>query len=221
MSDTSIYTARVPASRALGLVPMVVEQSPRGERAYDIFSRLLKERIIFLTGYIDNQLVNLVIAQILYLESENPEKDIHFYINSSGGSISAGMSIYDTMQFVRCDVTTLCLGIAASMGAVLLAGGTQGKRFALPHSRIMIHQPSGNSQGQATDIEIQAKQILLMQDWLNELLAKHTNKSKKTIAEDTDRDTWMSANEAKDYGIIDQVQHTRANKMDNDLDKSS
>jgi len=188
---------------------MVIEQSARGERAYDIFSRLLKERIVFLSGILDDRMVDLIIAQLLYLESENPEKDIHFYINSPGGSISAGLCIYDTIQFVRCDISTMCLGVAASMSAVLLAGGTRGKRFALPHSRIMIHQPSGGSRGQAADIEIQAQQVLLMQDKLNSILAQHTGQDIEIISRDTDRDKWMSSEQARDYGIIDQVQQAR------------
>ena len=188
-----------------GLVPMVVEQTPRGERAFDIYSRLLKERIIFITGPIDDYISNLAIAQLLFLESENPDKDISIYINSPGGVISSGLAIYDTMQFVSPSISTLCIGQAASMGALLLCGGDKKKRFALPHSRIMIHQPLGGFQGQASDIEIHAKEILLMKKKVNEILAKHTGKSMKTIEKDTDRDNFLNANEAKDYGIVDDI----------------
>jgi ATP-dependent Clp protease protease subunit len=193
----------------LGLVPMVVEQSARGERAYDIFSRLLKERIVFLVGPVDDAVANLVVAQLLFLESENPDKDINLYINSPGGSVTAGMSIYDTMQFVRCDVSTMCVGQAASMGAFLLGAGTPGKRFALPNARVMIHQPSGGSRGVAADIEIQAREILLMRERLNRILAQHTGQTAEKIAEDTERDFWMTAQEARDYGLIDLVQEPR------------
>jgi ATP-dependent Clp protease protease subunit len=193
----------------LGLVPMVVEQSARGERAYDIFSRLLKERIIFLVGPVDDAVANLVVAQLLFLESENPDKDINLYINSPGGSVTAGMSIYDTMQFVRCDVSTMCVGQAASMGAFLLAAGTPGKRYALPNARVMIHQPSGGSRGVAADIEIQAREILLMRERLNRILALHSGQTAEKIAEDTERDYWMTAHEAKDYGLVDLVQEPR------------
>ena len=199
----------VPGISNLNLVPMVVEQSARGERAYDIYSRLLKDRIVFLVGPVEDQVANLVVAQFLYLESENPDKDINLYINSPGGSVTAGLSIYDTMQFVRCDIATMCVGQAASMGSFLLAAGAQGKRMALPNSRMMIHQPSGGSQGVAADIEIQAKEILLMRRRLNELLAEHTGQSIERIGEDTDRDFWMSSDEAKDYGLIDVVQLPR------------
>jgi len=193
----------------LGLVPMVVEQSARGERAYDIFSRLLKERIIFLVGPVDDNVANLVVAQLLFLESENPDKDINLYINSPGGSVTAGMSVYDTMQFVRCDVSTMCIGQAASMGAFLLGAGTPGKRYALPNARVMIHQPSGGSRGVAADIEIQAREILLMRERLNRILAQHTGQTPERIAEDTERDFWMTAHEAKDYGLVDLVQEPR------------
>ncbi|MFM8354069.1 MAG: ATP-dependent Clp endopeptidase proteolytic subunit ClpP [Gammaproteobacteria bacterium] len=196
----------------LGLVPMVVEQSARGERAYDIFSRLLKERIIFLVGPVDDAVANLVVAQLLFLESENPDKDINLYINSPGGSVTAGMSIYDTMQFVRCDVSTMCVGQAASMGAFLLAAGTPSKRYALPNARVMIHQPSGGSRGVAADIAIQAREILLMRERLNRILAEHTGQSEQRIAEDTERDFWMTATEAADYGLIDTVQSARRKK---------
>ena len=193
----------------LGMVPMVVEQSSRGERAFDIYSRLLKDRIIFLVGPVEDQMANLVVAQLLYLESENPDKDIHLYINSPGGSVTAGMSIYDTMQFIRPDVSTMCVGQAASMGAFLLASGAAGKRFALPNSRMMLHQPSGGSRGVAADIEIQAQEILLMRERLNKILAEHTGQSIEKIAEDTDRDFWMSPDEAENYGLVDSVKHPR------------
>jgi ATP-dependent Clp protease protease subunit len=199
----------LPEISNLGLVPMVVEQSARGERAYDIYSRLLKDRIVFMVGPVDDQVANLVVAQLLFLESENPDKDISLYINSPGGSVTAGMSIYDTMQFLRCDVSTMCIGQAASMGSFLLAAGTAGKRYGLPNSRMMIHQPSGGSTGVAADIEIAAKEILLMRERLNQLLAGHTGQTVERIAEDTDRDFWMSPVEAKDYGLIDVVQEPR------------
>ena len=194
----------------LGMVPMVVEQTSRGERAYDIYSRLLKERIIFLVGPVEDHMANLVVAQMLFLESENPDKDINFYINSPGGSVTAGMSIYDTMQFIKPDVSTLCVGQAASMGAFLLAAGTKGKRFALPNSRMMLHQPSGGSRGVAADIEIQAQEILLMREQLNNLIAEHTGKSPEVIAKDTDRDFWMSPDSALEYGLIDKIQKSRS-----------
>ena len=187
------------------LVPMVVEQTARGERAFDIYSRLLKERVIFITGPINDNLSKLIVAQLLFLESENPKKDINIYINSPGGVISSGLAIYDTMQFVSPSISTLCIGQAASMGALLLCGGDKKKRFALPNSRIMIHQPLGGFQGQASDIEIHAKEILLMKKKVNEILAKHTGKSMKTIEKDTDRDNFLNANEAKDYGIVDDI----------------
>lgn len=187
------------------LVPMVVEQTARGERSYDIYSRLLKERVIFMVGQVDDYMANLVVAQLLFLESENPDKDIHLYINSPGGSVTAGLSIYDTMQFIKPDVSTMCIGQAASMGALLLAGGTKGKRYALPHSRVMIHQPSGGAQGQASDIHIQAQEILQMRERLNKILSNHTGQSIEMIAKDTDRDNFMSSAQAVDYGLIDQV----------------
>ena len=193
----------------LGLVPMVVEQSARGERAYDIYSMLLKERIVFLVGPVEDNVANLVVAQLLYLESENPDKDIHLYINSPGGSVTAGMAIYYTMQFIRSDVSTMCIGQAASMGSFLLAAGAPGKRYCLPNSRMMIHQPSGGSRGVAADIEIQAKEILLMRERLNQMLAAHTGQPVERIAEDTDRDFWMSPEEAVQYGLIDTVQTPR------------
>ena len=197
-------------TQALGLVPMVVEQSGRGERAYDIYSRLLKERVIFLVGPVNDQMANLIVAQLLFLESENPDKDISLYINSPGGSVSAGLAIFDTMNFIKPDVSTLCTGMAASMGAFLLAAGAKGKRFSLPNSRIMIHQPSGGSQGQASDIEIQAKEILYLRERLNKILADATGKSMEQIHKDTDRDRFMSGDEAADYGLIDKVLISRA-----------
>jgi ATP-dependent Clp protease, protease subunit len=192
-------------TQALGLVPMVIEQSGRGERAYDIYSRLLRERIVFLVGPVNDQTANVVVAQMLFLESENPDKEIFLYINSPGGSVSAGLSVYDTMQFIKPDVSTLCMGLAASMGAFLLAAGTKGKRLALPNSRIMIHQPSGGTQGQASDIEIQAREILRLRETLNAILAERTGQSLDKIKADSERDYFMSAPEAKDYGLIDQV----------------
>lgn len=195
--------------QALNLVPMVVEQTSRGERAYDIYSRLLKERVLFLVGPVEDNVANVIVAQLLYLESENPDKDIHFYINSPGGSVTAGMAIYDTMQFIKPNVSTMCIGQAASMGSLLLAGGEKGKRFCLPHSRVMIHQPLGGFQGQATDIDIHAKEILYVRERLNEILSIHTGQSIETIQKDTERDNFMSAEAAKDYGLIDQVLHDR------------
>jgi|TARA_R110000751_G_scaffold47815_10_gene106943 ATP-dependent Clp protease protease subunit len=192
-----------------GLVPMVVEQNARGERAYDIYSRLLKERVIFLVGPVEDYMANLVVAQLLFLESENPDKDIHLYINSPGGSVTAGMAIYDTMQFIKPDVSTVCIGQAASMGALLLAGGAAGKRYALPNSRVMIHQPLGGYQGQATDIEIHTKEILTIREKLNRILAHHTGQDFDTIANDTDRDNFMAANQAVEYGLIDAVLERR------------
>ena len=191
--------------KALNLVPMVVEQTSRGERAYDIYSRLLKERVIFLVGAVDDHVANVIVAQMLFLEAENPEKDISFYINSPGGVVTAGMAIYDTMQFIKPDVSTICIGQAASMGALLLAAGTPGKRYALPNSRVMIHQPSGGSQGQATDIEIQAREILALRQRLNEILSRHTGQDLDAIARDTERDNFKSAEAAKEYGLVDEV----------------
>jgi ATP-dependent Clp protease protease subunit len=196
-------------TRALNLVPMVVEQTPRGERAYDIYSRLLKERVVFLVGPVDDHVANLIVAQLLFLESENPEKDISLYINSPGGSVSAGLAIYDTMQFIKPDVSTMCVGQAASMGALLLTAGAKGKRYCLPHSRVMIHQPLGGYQGQATDIEIHTREILKVRSQLNEILALHSGQSVETIAEDTERDNFMSPQEAKEYGLIDELIDTR------------
>ena len=197
--------------RALGLVPMVIEQSGRGERAYDIYSRLLKERVVFLVGPVNDATANLIVAQMLFLESENPDKDIHFYINSPGGSVSAGMAIFDTMQFIKPDVSTLCVGQAASMGALLLAAGDKTKRFCLPNSRVMIHQPMGGFQGQASDVEIHAKEILYLRGRLNEILVKHTGKTLEVIERDTDRDFFMGAEEAVKYGIVDKVLTSREN----------
>lgn len=205
MSDTMFMQNPHDIQAAGGLVPMVVEQSARGERAYDIYSRLLKERIIFLVGPVEDYTANLVVAQLLFLEAENPDKDIHLYINSPGGSVTAGMSIYDTMQFIKPDVSTMCIGQAASMGALLLAGGAAGKRFCLPHSRMMIHQPLGGFQGQASDFEIHAREILTIRDRLNKILADHTGQPMDVIAKDTDRDNFMSGEEAVKYGLIDQV----------------
>ncbi len=192
-------------TQGLGMVPMVIEQSGRGERAYDIYSRLLRERVIFLVGPVNDQSANVVVAQLLFLESENPDKDISLYINSPGGSVSSGLSVFDTMNFIKPDVSTLCMGIAASMGAFLLAAGAKGKRFALPNSRVMIHQPSGGAQGQATDIEIQAREILKLRESLNQILAERTSQPIEKIRADSERDFFMSSGEAKDYGLIDEV----------------
>jgi ATP-dependent Clp protease protease subunit len=191
--------------RALNLVPMVVEQTARGERAYDIYSRLLKDRLIFIVGGIDDHVANLVVAQLLFLESENPDKDVHLYINSPGGIVTAGLSIYDTMQFIKPDVSTICIGQAASMGSLLLAGGTKGKRYCLPHSRIMIHQPSGGFQGQASDIDIHAREVLKLRQRLNEIMAKHTGQTIERVERDSDRDNFMDAEAAVEYGLIDTV----------------
>lgn len=196
-------------TRALNLVPMVVEQTSRGERAYDIYSRLLKERVVFLVGPVDDNVANVIVAQFLFLESENPDKDISLYINSPGGSVSAGLAIYDTMQFIQPDVSTMCVGQAASMGALLLAAGAKGKRYCLPHSRVMIHQPLGGYQGQASDIEIHTREILKIRSQLNDILAAHTGQTVKTIAKDTDRDNFMGPAEAKEYGLIDELLDSR------------
>jgi len=198
--------------RALGLIPMVVEQTSRGERAYDIYSRLLKERVIFCVGPVEDHMANLIVAQLLFLESENPDKDVYLYINSPGGSVSAGLAIYDTMQFIRPQVSTMCIGQAASMGALLLAGGHAGKRYCLPHSRMMIHQPLGGFQGQASDIAIHAKEILLVRDKLNTILAKHTGQPIDKVALDTERDNFMSGEEAVAYGLVDEVLASRLDK---------
>jgi len=202
-------------TRALNLVPMVVEQTSRGERAYDIYSRLLKERVVFLVGPVDDHVANVIVAQLLYLESENPEKDINLYINSPGGSVSAGLAIYDTMQFIKPDVSTMCVGQAASMGALLLTAGAKGKRYCLPHSRVMIHQPLGGYQGQATDIDIHAREILKIRSQLNEVLATHTGQSVDTIAKDTERDNFMGPEEAKEYGLIDELIDRRTDEASN------
>ena len=197
------------SATSLNLVPMVVEQTARGERAYDIYSRLLKERVVFIVGPVEDHMANLVVAQLLFLESENPDKDIHLYINSPGGSVTSGLSIYDTMQFINCDVSTICVGQAASMGALLLSGGTKGKRFALPHSRIMVHQPSAGFQGQATDISIHANEVLELKARLNRIMAKHTGQTIEQIEQDLERDNFMSAEAAVKYGIIDTVLEER------------
>ncbi|MCY4264926.1 MAG: ATP-dependent Clp endopeptidase proteolytic subunit ClpP [Gammaproteobacteria bacterium] len=197
-------------------MPIVVEQTARGERSYDIYSRLLKDRVIFITGAIEDHMANLIVAQMLFMESENPDKDIHLYINSPGGSVTAGLSIYDTMQFIRPDVSTMCIGQAASMGAMLLAGGATGKRYALPHARIMIHQPSGGAQGQASDIEIQANEIIKLRKDLNMLLAKHTGMNVKTVSRDTERDKFMTAKEALKYGLVDKVIERRVDNTNGD-----
>ena len=191
--------------QALGLVPMVIEQTSRGERSFNIYSRLLKERVIFIVGAIEDHMANLIVAQLLFLESENPDKDVHLYINSPGGSVTAGLSIYDTMRFIKPDVSTMCIGQAASMGAFLLSGGTKGKRYILPNARTMIHQPSGGAQGQATDIEIQAKEILFLRERLNSLLADHTGQTMEVIERDTERDRFMSAEQSVEYGLVDEV----------------
>ncbi len=196
--------------QALNLVPMVIEQTARGERSYDIYSRLLKERVVFVVGPVEDYMANVIVAQLLFLESENPDKDIHLYINSPGGSVTAGLAIYDTMQFIKADVSTMCIGQAASMGAVLLAGGAHGKRFCLPHSRMMIHQPLGGFQGQASDIDIHAKEILLVRERLNMILSKHTGQPLENIQNDTDRDNFLGADQAKEYGLIDEILVSRS-----------
>ena len=206
----NLSSSRTAPSAAL--VPIVVEQTARGERSYDIYSRLLKDRVIFMTGQVEDHMANLIVAQMLFLESENPDKDIHLYINSPGGSVTAGLSIYDTMQFIKPDVSTMCIGQAASMGAMLLAGGTKGKRLALPHSRMMIHQPSGGAQGQAADIEIQANEIIKIRKSLNVLMAMHTGQPEEVIERDTERDNFMSASEAQAYGLVDKVIEQRVDK---------
>lgn len=198
----------------LGLVPMVVEQTSRGERSFDIYSRLLKERVVFAVGPVEDYMANLIVAQLLFLESENPDKDIHLYINSPGGSVTAGLSIYDTMQFIKPDVSTMCIGQAASMGAFLLAGGAKGKRYCLPNARTMIHQPSGGAQGQATDIDIQAKEILIIRERLNQLMSEHTGQPLETIERDTERDRFMNAEQSKEYGLIDEVVNNRVSSAD-------
>lgn len=209
MSSYPIEGINRNAINSLGLIPMVVEQTARGERSYDIYSRLLKERVIFCVGQVEDHMANLIVAQLLFLESENPDKDIHLYINSPGGSVTAGLSIYDTMQFIKPDVSTMCIGQAASMGAFLLCGGAPGKRFILPNARTMIHQPSGGAQGQATDISIQAKEILIIRQKLNELMAKHTGQTFETIERDTERDNFMNAEQSRTYGLVDEVKDRR------------
>jgi ATP-dependent Clp protease protease subunit len=199
-----------------GLVPMVIEQTARGERSFDIYSRLLKERVIFLVGQVEDYMANLIVAQLLFLESENPDKDIHLYINSPGGSVTAGMAIYDTMQFIKADVSTMCIGQAASMGSLLLTAGAKDKRFCLPHSRVMIHQPLGGFQGQASDFDIHAKEILLVRERLNKILAHHTGKDVETIEKDTDRDNFLSAEDAVEYGLVDKVLSNREKNSDDE-----
>ncbi|HHJ17867.1 MAG TPA: ATP-dependent Clp endopeptidase proteolytic subunit ClpP [Gammaproteobacteria bacterium] len=208
MSDSN-STGGAGNVQALNLVPMVIEQTARGERSYDIYSRLLKERVVFVVGPVEDYMANVIVAQLLFLESENPDKDIHLYINSPGGSVTAGLAIYDTMQFIKADVSTMCIGQAASMGAVLLAGGAKGKRFCLPHSRMMIHQPLGGFQGQASDIDIHAKEILLVRERLNKILSLHTGQPMEKIQTDTDRDNFLGAEDAKEYGLIDEIMVSR------------
>ena len=209
MTDT-FKTGGAGDARALNLVPIVIEQTARGERSYDIYSRLLKERVVFIVGPVEDYTANLIVAQLLFLESENPDKDIHLYINSPGGSVSAGLAIYDTMQFIKPEVSTMCVGQAASMGALLLAGGAKGKRFCLPHSRMMIHQPLGGFQGQAADFDIHAREILKIREQLNQILSKHTGQPLETISKDTDRDNFMGATDAKSYGLVDEVLQDRS-----------
>ena len=210
MSDDRL----APPIKNLGLIPMVIEQTSRGERSFDIYSRLLKERVIFAVGAVEDNMANLIVAQLLFLESENPDKDIHLYINSPGGSVTAGLSIYDTMQFIKPDVSTMCLGQAASMGAFLLSGGAKGKRFILPNARTMIHQPSGGAQGQATDIDIQAREILIIRERLNRLMAEHTGQPLDVIERDTERDRFMDAEQSREYGLVDEVVNSRTAKPD-------
>jgi len=204
MTDSNLMNG-AQNTQALNLVPIVVEQTARGERSYDIYSRLLKERVVFMVGPVEDYMANVIVAQLLFLESENPDKDIHLYINSPGGSVTAGLAIYDTMQFIKADVSTMCIGQAASMGALLLTGGAKGKRFCLPHSRMMIHQPLGGFQGQATDIDIHAKEILLIREKLNLIMSSHTGQSLEKISNDTDRDNFMGAEDAREYGLIDEI----------------
>ena len=210
MSDDRL----APPIKNLGLIPMVIEQTSRGERSFDIYSRLLKERVIFAVGAVEDNMANLIVAQLLFLESENPDKDIHLYINSPGGSVTAGLSIYDTMQFIKPDVSTMCLGQAASMGAFLLSGGAKGKRFILPNARTMIHQPSGGAQGQATDIDIQAREILIIRERLNRLMAEHTGQPLDVIERDTERDRFMDAEQSRGYGLVDEVVNSRTAEPD-------
>ena len=204
-------------TQALNLVPIVIEQTSRGERSYDIYSRLLKERVVFMVGQVEDYMANVIVAQLLFLESENPDKDIHLYINSPGGSVTAGLAIYDTMQFIKADVSTMCIGQAASMGALLLTGGAKGKRFCLPHSRMMIHQPLGGFQGQASDIDIHAKEILLIREKLNLIMASHTGQPMETISKDTDRDNFMGAEDAREYGLIDEIIEQRTETTGPDI----
>ncbi len=208
------------SAQALNLVPMVVEQTSRGERAYDIYSRLLKERVVFIVGPIEDQVANVVVAQLLFLESDNPDKDIHLYINSPGGSVTSGLAIYDTMQFINCDVSTICIGQAASMGALLLGGGAEGKRFALPHSRIMVHQPSAGFQGQVTDIDIHAKEVMELKRRLNEIMARHTGQTVEQVQKDLERDNYMSSEAAVKYGLIDTILERRVELGKSEKDES-
>ena len=212
MSSNAFEGMNSNSIKSLGLIPMVVEQTARGERSYDIYSRLLKERVIFCVGPVEDHMANLIVAQMLFLESENPDKDIHLYINSPGGSVTAGLSVYDTMQFIKPDVSTMCIGQAASMGAFLLSGGAKGKRFIVPNARTMIHQPSGGAQGQATDIDIHAREILIIRERLNHLMAEHTGQTYETIARDTERDNFMNAQQSCDYGLVDEVLTSRQPK---------
>jgi ATP-dependent Clp protease protease subunit len=214
-NDLDLMNTRLNSPQAAGgLVPMVIEQTARGERSFDIYSRLLKERVVFLVGQVEDYMANLIVAQLLFLESENPDKDIHLYINSPGGSVTAGMAIYDTMQFIKADVSTMCIGQAASMGSLLLTAGAKGKRFCLPHSRVMIHQPLGGFQGQASDIDIHAKEILLVRERLNNILSLHTGQKVEKIQQDTDRDNFLSAEDAVEYGLIDKVLSARESDID-------
>ncbi len=219
MSDSMIKSGG--DIQALNLIPMVIEQTARGERSYDIYSRLLKERVVFVVGPVEDYMANVIVAQLLFLESENPDKDIHLYINSPGGSVTAGLAVYDTMQFIKADVSTMCIGQAASMGAVLLAGGAKGKRFCLPHSRMMIHQPLGGFQGQASDIDIHAKEILLVRERLNTILSNHTGQPMDKIQNDTDRDNFLGAEQARDYGLIDEILVSRGSMATGEEDKTS
>jgi ATP-dependent Clp protease protease subunit len=213
MTDNNLMNSAAD-TKALNLVPIVVEQTARGERSYDIYSRLLKERVVFIVGPVEDYMANVVVAQLLFLESENPDKDVHLYINSPGGSVTAGLAIYDTMQFIKPDVSTMCIGQAASMGALLLAGGTKGKRVCLPHSRMMIHQPLGGFQGQATDIDIHAREILLIREKLNQILSQHTEQPLERISQDTERDNFMGAEQAREYGLIDEILAKRESGTD-------
>jgi ATP-dependent Clp protease protease subunit len=217
MTDSNLIMNGAQDTQALNLVPIVVEQTARGERSYDIYSRLLKERVVFMVGPVEDYMANVIVAQLLFLESENPDKDIHLYINSPGGSVTAGLAIYDTMQFIKADVSTMCIGQAASMGALLLTGGAKGKRFCLPHSRMMIHQPLGGFQGQASDIDIHAKEILLIREKLNLIMSRHTGQPMDTISNDTDRDNFMGAEDAREYGLIDEIIEQRTETTSPDI----